>query len=195
MQESKKWLGVFVILSGMILACNSSLPAKDYIRWVRDIRNGLHKQKQVGEYVFDIQYKPSEYSSLTERAISDSSNKQSDMVYLTLKLKVQQEGKPTDILRYKLGSEKEYYDRLYYYSFRFVNDLYLLNGDEKIPCSVFHFERSYDLSAYRTWIIGFYTHLKENDLILVIDSPQMDTGPVRIRWNRTDLLSVPELEN
>lgn len=189
-------------LSLLVLCCTSRhLEPAAYRKWVQDNENGLLQERQIEDIVFRAQYKPADYVILREYKdkLSDSLLKArreelKGMHYLDLKLSVA--GPAKDILKYGVSTENELYQRMYYFSFGFQDDLYLLDGEKKIPCSLYHFERSYDMAPERTFVLGFAGEEADNgkDLLLVIDSPELGVGTVKLRFSKDNLNSIPELK-
>lgn len=183
MKVSKYLIWVWIGLS----ACNTALDKEGYLTWVKDYQNGLHKRKQVGDYIFDVQYKPLllreiQKSKLTtpfhSQAIKD---RKEEMLYYDLRISL--EGDKTDILKYGTSDEQAYNQKLYYFSYHFQEDIYIEQGGKRFDCELFHFERSYDLTNTRTFILAFeMPRGTESPITLVIDSQILNLGPVKISF-------------
>ena len=52
---------IFFSIIFINVGCNNSLNKKDYIVWIRDYENGLHKKVTHENMIFDVQYKPIDY--------------------------------------------------------------------------------------------------------------------------------------
>ena len=74
----KKATNLFLVLVLSILcSCKHSLRPADYVRYVRDERNGLNKVVQVNGWEYSILYKPYDYIIATEnRGVAIDSNVQ-----------------------------------------------------------------------------------------------------------------------
>jgi hypothetical protein len=203
MQAIKVFL-TFSLLTLFASCGKKKLEPAGYIHWIKNYENGLHKKKQVGEYVFDVQLKPLDYIMLTERNKKDENSNEfkeeleemKGMDYFSLKISLAENRE--DFLKYKSNGEKHYYNRLYYYSFGFSEDIYLESEEGTKPCKLFHFERSYDLTNARTFVLGFENTSKKKpsgDLTLVIDSKDLGLGPVKIKFDQKNLNSIPQLKN
>ncbi len=198
MLANKYILNIFFVF--LFVACGKKeLLPQDYSSWVKDYSNGIHKKREVSKIVFDVQHKPSDFIILNEKggAVDKSiflkrTQELQGLQYYTLKINIA--GDKQDFLKYGIQSEKEYYDKLYYYSFNFQKDIYLEQGEKIFPCKFFHFERSYDLTASRTFIIAFENTDNTADKTLVINSKDLGLGPVKINFAKEDLNLIPQLK-
>jgi hypothetical protein len=189
-------LKLLVVLLGFS-SCSSSLNSKQYTAWVENPENKLHLIRKIGDYKFDLQYKPAEYVFLQQikdqpvagidylKAIEDIGS----MQYYTLIIGLDDISE--DLINYNIHSEAEKQERLYYLSYLFQNDIYIEGDSSKLPCILFHFERSYDLKPTRTFVLAFENPNKAESITqLVIDSPIFNTGPVKFK---IDKKGIPNL--
>lgn len=181
---------LLIVLVLFTFSCTEELSPVDYDNWVKSAENGLHKEKRVGDYVFDIQYKTPEFMVLNllkgkveRKAQLDSlTNKYKDLHYFNLQIGLKNQSE--DLLKYRLQSEQEYNDRLYYFAYNFEKDLKLKVGEQELPCALFVFERSFDLKPSRSFVLAFEKDSTVNeDITLVIDSPYFNTGKVQVTIN------------
>jgi hypothetical protein len=97
-----------------------------------------------------------------------------------------------DFLENQVSSPEEKQQLLYYYSYQFQNDLTLEDGDSKLPCVLFHFERSADIKNSRTFVLAFENlHADSREVNLSIQSelfPQLVT--IKISKNNIPSLKV-----
>jgi hypothetical protein len=187
-------------LALMLGGCGpSQLPPVEYARWISDYAHGIHKKKEIKPYVFDVQLKPHDFIILNEfrGQINDSASymkrkrELGGMQYFDLKIS----SAGGDLIKSGASSEAEYQQRLYYFSFDFQKDISLMDGDKMLPCGLFHFERSYSLSATRNFVLGFQGGgSEENDKTLVIDSEVLGLGTVKIKFDKDDLSEIPQLK-
>lgn len=190
-------------LMGSLTSCgNEVLLPSDYIVWVEDPTNGLNKKKQVPPLEVTALYKPAEYiianeertNILSESVYQERSNKLLGMHYLTLKLGIEEEGK--SVVDYQIETAQEKEERYNYLSFAMQRDIKLVEGTDTLPCKLYHFERSYDLVSYRTFVLGFEKR-KENedkDKTLILDLAYFNTGPIKLNYKATDINSVPNIK-
>lgn len=189
--------GLIILIVG---ACSGELAPKEYIEWIRNPENGLHKQKQVGDFMFDVQYKPQAYLLLQQKQGQIPKKAQFDQEMHELantasfELKLGAVDGKTDLLRYKTTNQAEYDQKVYYYSFKFQESIYLEQGDQKFPCAAYHFERAYNLKNNRSFILGFDGVDTTQPMRLVIDADVLHTGPVKLSFDasKIPILTVAE---
>lgn len=179
----------------VLCSCTQSVGEKEYISWVEDYGNGLHVLRPLGDYSFDLQYKPAEYIYLQNKDITNHAAvddiAEDDMQYFTLTIGLTDSA--MDFIDYNTPTMAQKSAKLYHFSFKFQEEIYLEEHNEKIPCVLYHFERSYDLKASRTFVLGFESPNREaKSTKLVIDSPWFNTGPVKFIIDKS---SIPELKH
>lgn len=179
-----------------------SLEPGEYVQWVQNPENGLRKEKTIDDLVFRAQYKPHEYivcmeerepqlqDTLVKRKIAELS----DMQYYDLKIELKKgEG---ELLKYKLSSAEEYDKRVNYFAFNMQNDIQLIEGNDTLPCSLFHFERAYDVTPSSIFILGFPIS-KNNPAeskTLVIYDKTFGKGLIKFMFSNKELKNLPKLK-
>lgn len=195
MKEIKKLLPFFLlpVLITFNSSCKSELDKEEYVSWIEDYENGLHVTRDVGEYNFDLQYKPSEYLEIQTAAYTPIGNEEegkNNMQYYTLTVSLN--SKRSDLINHDVKNAQEKAEKLYYLSYQFANDIFIEENGERFPCQLFHFERSYDLKPSRTFVLGFENPKAESaSARLIIDSPYFKLGPVKIKVNKNN---IPDLK-
>ncbi len=195
MKESKRVrVSTYLLVYGLILgvlSCSQSLSQEEYMAWVEDYENGLHIAKTLGDFSFDLQYKPTQYVLFQEGVSPEGENLSVDdnMQYYTLVIGLN--NKNIDFIDSGI-SEQERAEKLYYYSYLFQNDIYLEENGQRLPCLLFHFERSYDLKTSRTFVLAFDNpNPGSKKTQFVIDSPWLNVGPVKFYVDKNN---IPELK-
>lgn len=183
MPSIKTCLSLCACLS-ILSSCHSSLTKDDYIRWVEDYDNGLHVKKTEGDFDFEVQYQPTSYVAL-QRNLSAAENLNDSLQHFILTI-IPKDGQ--DFIDYNIQDTAEKQKRLYYFSYLFQNDIHLEESGETIPCALFHFERQSDLKKERKFVLAFEeSKQKPSDVILVINSEQFGTLPVRLKITRENI--------
>lgn len=186
----------------IFLGCKKeSMVPLEYVTYVKSEVSGMYKEKVVGEYVFQLQKEPIPFKVLnllrkeqvTKEEFAEYAEGMEGMQYYIMKIGV--EGSQESILKFNLESEIDYQNRLSYFSFGFQQHIYLEEGNKIVPCTLFHFERMYDLTPFRTFVLGFeQTGEREfEDKTVVIDSDFFQTGKVKIKIAGSDIKSLPEV--
>jgi len=159
---------------------------EDYMPWMQNPENGLHKKKTIGDIDFDLQFYPVETGLAA--ATKDTTEGYN---YFTLKIN----HKKGDLLKLNMTSSQDYSSRLYYYSYGFQSALVNDEGGILVPCEVYHFERSYDMTTVKTFVLAFprTKKLGTTDMVLNIDASQLGIGLVKIKFSKEELASIPDL--
>jgi hypothetical protein len=175
-------LSVFVTIH--LSSCTGELKEQDYIKWVRDYDNGLHVQKRANDYVFEVQYAPTDYVWLQYK--DRSREELNDLQYYTLTISPSEES--IDFIDFKVGSESGKQQKLYYFSYLFQNAIHVEESGVTMPCVLFHFERPVDLKNSRTFVLGFEKSKDESlESTLVIESDQFGSLPISIKVTKENI--------
>lgn len=187
---------LFVLMLVMTASCQRHLDGEAFGKWIHDMDNGLHVQKRSGDFLFDVQYEPSSYVALKQVISSPGMSYDSalhdteHLQYYTLTVGLPES--TNDFLENQVSSPEEKQQLLYYYSYQFQNDLKLEDGGSKLPCVLFHFERSADIKNSRTFVLAFENlHPDSREVNLSIQSelfPQFIT--IKISKNNIPSLKV-----
>jgi hypothetical protein len=184
-QFLKEWLPLGLLLSlllGTAAGCSGKLDRAEYMAWVEDYGNGLHVQKTVGAYRVDVQYKPAPYQALLEQGVQTTLvhlDTTAEMQYYTLTLGLA-DGKG-DFVAFGVDDYETQQRKLYYFSYLFQEDIFIEEGGKKLPCLLYHFERSYDLKPSRTCMLAFESPSRGTmPCRLVIHSPWLGDEPISL---------------
>ncbi len=171
------------------------LTAAEYVTWIEQEENGLHMTKKIGEYVFDLQYKPAEYVVLKENMILPASSEEmksetanySDMQYFTLRIKGENGQDPlTDV-----ADLDTYTSRLVYFTGAMQHDLKLVAGADTLPCMLFHYEPTSGIDGRLTFLIGFPGTSPETDRTFLMEGHELNTGPICITIDKSSINNIP----
>lgn len=182
-------IGCLVVI--LLPGCSSSLDQDQYVRWVESYEHGLRVRTTVNDYTLDVQYKPTDYVALQRMDYNDASqsfnvarNAAEKLQYYTLTISTNQP--ENDLLRQ--GSLAEKQRLLYYFSYELQHAIRLEEGGTKLPCVLYHFERSYDLKPRHTFVLGFERPVANPEqATLVIDPPLFSPKPIRITLNKQNI--------
>lgn len=169
-------------------SCLKGLEREDYIKWIRDPKNGLHAIKELNGFVFDLQYQPSDYVWLqsSEKGQINSANQADNIQHFILRVSLTDPAH--DLINSNIDNNSEKQEKLYYFSYLFQNDIQLEEKGKLIPCVLFHFEKIQDLKHSRTFLLGFENNEpKEKEVKVVIQSEQFGSLPIRIRINKENI--------
>ena len=195
------YIVVVFSFAGLLLSCSrQELPPVEYVNWIKNAENGLRKSKEIDNYIIDVQYKPVDYvianelrkETITKEEYQQKLQEFKGMDYFTLKLDVK--NTPLSVMKYGLQDEAQYQQRVQYFSFDMQRDIKLVSDNDTIPCSLYHFERSYDLGKHRNFVLGFAkskTAEAATDKMLVMDYTEFGLGIIKIKFDEDDLEDIP----
>lgn len=193
---------ILIISVWLSVGCGpAQLSKPEYLQWVDDPAHGLVTQRKLGEFIYKASYHPLEYYILRNNYdISNSAFLDSikgdykNFQYWQLEISIDSiEG---DILRYKLASEEEYYERVKYFSFDIQKDIYMDIGGKKLPCLLNHFERTYGLSPKISIMLVFEATPELDDaenFALVINDNAFNSGIVKLLVKTENIENIPSL--
>lgn len=194
---------------GINAETSAGLNSAAYKEWIEDPQNGYVIQKKVSDFTFSAIHKPLEYLALQELKNQDVINQKqvkekieaySGLQYFTFRIAA--EAQSNELLKVNLSSEDEYYKRIEYFSFKMQDDLKLIDGEDTLSCSLFHFERVFGLAPYATFLLGFpqitnetTNHKKKNSRskTLLYDDRMFGVGKIYMTFKEENLNQVPEL--
>ncbi|HSH65042.1 MAG TPA: hypothetical protein VLB84_04400, partial [Bacteroidia bacterium] len=161
MNMLRKIVLIFLPACTLMSCGHRELDPQAYISWMENPKNGLHASEIVGDFEFDLQYKPLSYVALksmkkekvNKEELLKSMQEMGDLQYYTLRIN-SANGKG-EMLRTNLSAADEYFYRVQYFSFQLKKDLYLLDGKDSLPCVFAHFERTYAISPNNNFILAF----------------------------------------
>ena len=143
--------------------------AKHYVQWVRNPKNGLVVKAEKGGVVFTLQYKPLDYLALmetngakmSEADFNGVKDRYRGMEYYNLNISTVDKKK--DVLNEGIGNPGDYFQRANYISFELQRDLGMVVGKDTFPCKLYHFERTYNATEYRTFVLAFENKEQNRD--------------------------------
>lgn len=175
---------------------------QEYVNWMQDLKNGFRKEKRMDDLDFVLQYKPYEYivcMEQREEKIHDTLLKSridelKGVQYFDLKILLnEQEG---ELLKYKISSNDQYQKRVNYFAFGMQDDIQLVEGNDTLPCVLYHFERTYDVAPYCTILVGF--NLDKNNFqkqkTFLFHDKTFNKGLLKFTFKENRLTNLPKLE-
>ncbi len=181
----KYYIGLSFILGLFFSACSGSLDRESYIAWVQNYDNGLRAKQQSAGYFFDAQYLPEVYRQLQagqEPTVQEDTASTDGLQHYKLTIGFEERGK--DFIKGTGNIKSEQEQRLYYFSYRFQNDIYLEVGKDRLPAMLYHFERAGDLRSERNFVLGFAQKPDNKEVALVIESPFFGAQPIKINISK-----------
>lgn len=188
---------VTILVVCLLASCQSEVTSEQYIDWLHAKENGLLQLKEVGGYNLELLHQPCEFLQIVKKKSETTpSAKAGDGCddLITFRLRVWPKDSEKNILNYGTVSAVELQRRISFYSFEFQNRIWLEVGGEKFYPALFHFERNYDVSNKRTFVIAFEKPSAINDWSFVIDNSYFGAGMIRFLYEKDLIQAIPKLE-
>lgn len=171
---------------------------EEYVIWVDDKNNGLKVEKTIEDFTYALHYKPLEYVALQElkkdsvsaRELKETMERYSGLQYFTFRIST---GGTGELLKKKLVNTNDYYARIQYYSFDMQKDLKLIEGIDTLECMLFHFERTYGVAPYATFVLGFPLTDGKQDKTLVYDEKIFGAGRIYLTIQAKNYKKLPSV--
>lgn len=180
--------------------CEQEVRPSDLVKYVRDPGNGLRKIERIGDLEFDLQYKPLSFvianefrsNAIDKRAYRKREGELAGLEYYNLKIKVK--GSTENITTYQVSNQDDQQNRLYYLSYELNQDLKMVQGKDTLSPVLFHFERTYDVSNHRTFVLAFPHSQSREDRTLILNSKEIGTGPIEISIEENAINNTPKIK-
>jgi hypothetical protein len=177
---------VFLLFFGLCIcvACQKKIDAKYYFQWLTKYENGLHQNVVAGNYVYDIQYKPSITDSMLktkEAIVVGLAQLQDSSQQYYIKISPKKQGKTliTDTL---LG--QTFAQRIAYFNYQFAKDISLVQDGKKYLPVFYHAEQVGESFGSSGFIVVFDAVVPQtNKRYLQIHSPLLLKDTLRITFN------------
>lgn len=190
-----------ILIAFSITSCGggkTDLDKHSYVSWVQNPENGLVKEKQIGDYGLEVQYRPLELIALTENneiqleEMKSRCNELSDSQYFNFKLK--SNDPLLKVMDIGNVDEQDYYAKLEYFTNGIQQDLKLIDGNDTLICMFSVFERTYDLAPYVTFALAFENQSQNaGDKTLYFDGSKLGLGPVYLKIESNEIKNTPNL--
>lgn len=173
-----------------------------YVQWVNSEQNELFKSKTIDEVKYILRFKPHEYMACMEikkdtisaAEIKSKEKEFEGMLYYDFKIHIPNGS--AEFLKYGVSSTPEYQQRVSYCSFSMQHDISLVQGSDTIPCSMFLFERAYDVTPEGTFLVGFDEHSVDlnKEITFVFNDRLFRKGMIKFTYAPKSLSRIPKLK-
>jgi len=172
----------------------------DYVRWVNEKENNLVFQKSIDNIQFSILFKPIDYiickelrkDQISEAEYENIKSQLGDLQYFDLRVKVN--GFNEEFLKYNLSSSSDYDRKVNYCAFQMQSDIKIVEGLDTIPCSLFHFERAFDVVPYGEFILGFEkSNRPAKEKTFILYDKIFNKGIVKFTFDVSNITHLPKL--
>lgn len=191
MDKSLLYIYSIIIL---LTSCSSDLSKQEYVNWVQDPDNGLIIRKEIGDFAFELFYKPISFQVLQAWEDLSSLDEYKDTQHYTFKI---ESLKGLDVLKDGALDDMEYNNRLFYLSDYIQKDFRLIEAGDTLPCLFAHYERSYGLAPFAKVTLAFPATPESEKLEKVIqfNDPVFGAGKMNFNYSKSVLENIPNLKN
>lgn len=193
---------IYIVVLVVFNACKpGKLSPEKLVEYIEQPDNGLQVTRTIEDVSYKIQYRPYEYIA----ALEFLKQGQVDLGQILKEVKglryftftMGSEEKQDDILKKGIPSMIEYNKRLEYYSYSAQNDFSLIEGKDTLPCVLYHFERSYNLTPDHRISLAFPEKKNSDtpsDLVLSYADKVLGTGRVNFCIEAKTINNLPHLD-
>ena len=191
---------------GILISCGeevvSELAPASYVRWVKEEDHGLRVAKQIKELEFTAQYKPLDFivaqeqrSETLEKELLETRKAELGTDYLYYNFRIKNIEGNLSPLGAGANSDQIYQQRLGYFTFDAQQDLYLLHGQDTLPCSLFQFVRNYDIAPYIEFALGFKkSGAITEDITFVFEDKVLGIGKTQLLFKEAIFKDLPKIK-
>ncbi|MCT4581141.1 MAG: hypothetical protein N4A35_06960 [Flavobacteriales bacterium] len=180
-------------------SCQQELSGKALHDKVTEPSNGLIKKVENEQFLWQIQYLPLEYmiakeakgkplETATYLAIK---KRKEGLQYYKIKLQSKYSG---NILNNIPTQQQENEIRLQYFLNEFNQDLLLIDGQDTLMSSLYHFERNYGALDHNNILVAFPATANKNDKKLLFLDRVLGLGLQEITFRKEDLEKIAHLK-
>lgn len=178
----------------------SSLTPVNYVQFFENPKNELNLTQTEGLMEYQIQYKSPEYmisksietDEISKEFVQKEKKEYGDMEYFTLKIKTN--SGEQDILKEGVKNNEQFGGRVEYFSFHMQQDLFLVEENDTIPCTLYHFERTFGIAPYCTVLFGFEKkHKKLNSFQVLYLDRLFSNKVLPFNFKKESLKRIPRL--
>lgn len=171
-----------------------TLSPEDYMLWSGRPDNFLIREKVISEFNYKIKYLPTEHLILNElnksglevtlENITKIGQEYQGMEYFEMRIQVN--GFNDELAKYQTVDLSQYQTRIAYMAFAMQNNITLSTElKENIQCKLFHFERTYGITPYTTFLFAFSKEdiADSYDRTIVYDDELFNKGRLKFNWS------------
>lgn len=184
----------------LLISCSGDLNVEEFHTWISQEENGLIQEVENENFKIEVQYKPQNYlvslenrgKKLSKKNYEEELQAKEELQYFNIKL-ISKTGKP--VLKTNVQSKSEEDLRLQYYIGAFEHDIFLADGNDTLPCVLYHFERTYGALPFNNISVAFENnHKNTKDKTLLIADRALGFDLEQFTFNKRDIKNVPSLK-
>ncbi|MEO5645219.1 MAG: hypothetical protein ABIS12_17995 [Bacteroidia bacterium] len=173
----------------------------DFKTWYDSEENPSRRSQTIGENTYRLVHIPKSLLALREAGVNSNDSvikateeHYSELEYFQLEIGGNQNG---ELLKQNLTDVAEYNRRVTYCAFDMQQDIHLVtDGQDSIPCALFHFERAYDVAPVGNFMIAFDKKriATAKKITLVFTDNLFKNGIVKFSYLKEELLASPQMK-
>jgi hypothetical protein len=186
--------------SSQLATPGASYAPFDYLEWTES-ENGLRISKKIEKIQFQLQYMPAEYMTvkyykdsldqLDETKFTGRRKEYEGLQYFKLRISIDDFN--NEIIKYNSSDNNDYEDRVKYYSFGMQHRLKLIDGNDTLPCVLYNYERTFNLTPNSNFQLAFPASGNISSKTLMIDDKYLGTGKVMMTLTEERIKSIPAI--
>ncbi len=181
---------------------NQEFGPSKYVELFKKRQTKATKIQKLGELSYYATYLPKDYMVLNELRKEQISKEEfdkvsetyGDMSYYLLEVETE-DGQ--ELARHEMVSPGQYEERIKYLSFEMEKDVSLkLKDGTEVPCVLFHYERTYNVSPKNTFLLGFEVpEAQKNQTVqMVVNDRLFNQGFIKFKWQPQDVDQLPKVK-
>lgn len=193
---------IIYFLAFFLADCRNAhlLSPENYVKWVENEGNGLHRHRSVGNISYDLQYKPLDYICLQEKnnlmdttSLAKRKKELEGLQYYQLRISADK--KEADVMKAISSDDKDMYSRISYLQFAFAKQISLTTNGQTLPCVLYHFQQYQGLTPYVDLVFAFKadSSASHSKRTLFIDDNIFGAGPLYFEFPADVFDQTPQI--
>lgn len=183
---------------------NNIMSKSEYKRWITNNSKEMEKisaKKEFGDIEVILNYIPAEKRAIREIGSVDKPGFNEALLearkFMVYQLRINhKEG--LDILNTESSVYKNYDSRVRYFSYDIQKQITLNIGNQHIPCSLLHFERTFGIGKELLLNLAFdasQIKLLNSDPVITWDEDYFGIGKINLSVRKNEINSIPQIKS
>jgi hypothetical protein len=200
MENKKKNILLLTVMFFLFSCSKRELTIEEYKEFMSEPSNGLTIEKKMGNLIYCLTYLSPEIlafdeingmgSSLSEQQKDSIIESYQGAFYFFFEIK---SNNGSSVLHYRLNSPEEETARISFFSFEFRENIRCYADKKEYKCTVFNFNRTYNLNPSLQFLIGFERTSFEEALNIKIEDKIFGNGILKFNFNKQTISNIPQI--
>lgn len=194
-------LFVAIVLLCIMSSCKQAFTPKEYVKWFEKESDLFSKTVIISNYKYTCKFIPWQYKlakeieqGVTMQQHADKRRKELDgMYYVDINIDLLNKTSG-GVMENDVISPEDFNARLYYISYRMQDDIFLVSGNDRRPCSLYLFERNFGLKSSVDISTAFIKIEKDENITVELNSQVFRTGIINFEYDKNVFNSIPEVK-